>query len=225
MILKSFCSSPARSVLFTLAGIFLGLSPVISVSAQVPTRLDRQLSRLDLGVSGTDTITEGVSGTNYLGETVTDNPGSTLGALVQVRYTKSSYVGFEGTYSYARFNQNYTITDFPTSPFDVQANASEYTLGYVAHLPRVFGFQTFAGGGAGSIAFRPTSSGGLGVPARARFGYYYDLGAEDELTPHFGIRVQFRQIHYKAPDFGQNYLTINKQTVTTEPAVGFYLRF
>jgi hypothetical protein len=224
-MLKRFCSPLYRSVSLAISGLLLGLVPAISASAQVPTRLDRQLSRLDLAVSGTDTFTKGVSGTNYLGEAVTDNPGSTLGALVQVRYTKSPLVGFEGTYSYARFTQDYTITDFPQSPFGVQANASEYSLGYVAHLPSLFGFRTFAGGGAGSIAFRPTTSGGLGLPSRARAAYYYDLGAEDELTPHFGVRVQFRQLFYKAPDFGANYLTINKQTITSEPTVGLYLKF
>jgi hypothetical protein len=56
--------------------------------------------------------------------------------------------------------------------------------------------------------------------------YYYDGGLEDSLfTPHFGVRLQFRQVFFKAPDFGQNYLTIQQHTSTIEPGIGFYLKF
>jgi hypothetical protein len=39
------------------------------------------------------------------------------------------------------------------------------------------------------------------------------------------VRVAFRQLIYLAPDFGQNYLTIGRRAVTTEPTFGFFLRF
>jgi hypothetical protein len=37
--------------------------------------------------------------------------------------------------------------------------------------------------------------------------------------------VGFRQLIYLAPDFQQNYLTITRRTVTSEPTIGFFLRF
>jgi hypothetical protein len=43
--------------------------------------------------------------------------------------------------------------------------------------------------------------------------------------PHFGIRGQFRQIISLAPDYGQNYLTIKQRTITSEPAIGVFLKF
>jgi hypothetical protein len=55
--------------------------------------------------------------------------------------------------------------------------------------------------------------------------YYYSLGVDDAISPHFGFRAQFRQAFFLAPDFGQNYLTILHHTSTIEPGVGFYLRF
>jgi hypothetical protein len=56
--------------------------------------------------------------------------------------------------------------------------------------------------------------------------YYYAVGAEKSvLSPHFGLRVQLRQTFFKAPDFGQNYLTIQQHTWTFEPGAGFYLKF
>ena len=77
---------------------------------------------------------------------MTDVPGNTLGALVQIGYTVKPYVGFQFNYGYARFTQKYTFGDNPV--LGVQANASEYTLGYVAHLPfTTFGLKPFVGGG------------------------------------------------------------------------------
>ena len=52
------------------------------------------------------------------------------------------------------------------------------------------------------------------------------IGAETTvLSPHFGIRAQYRQLFFKAPDFLTNYLTIQQHTTTYEPGVGFFLRF
>jgi hypothetical protein len=192
----------------------------VSTSFGQTTRLDRQLERLDVGVGGSAVFTKGVSGTNYLSEPVDLSASTTLGALVQVRYTKSPLVGLEFNYTYARFTENFTV-----APNGVQTNASEYTVGYLAHLPTVFGVQPFASVGAGSTAFKPTPMGGQGLPERARASYYYDFGVDDQLTRYIGVRAQFRQVFYKAPDFGQNYLTINQQTFTSEPTVGFYIKF
>lgn len=214
-MLKSFRSLRVQA---GLAGL-LALFAMHTASAQV-TRLDRQLSRIDVAASGFASITKGVSGANYLGTPVSLDASTTVGALVQVRYTKSPLIGFEGTYSYSRFTENYSVP-----PNGTQTNASEYTLGYVAHLPSLLGVQPFASGGAGSIAFRPTPLGGQGLPSQARAVYYYDLGVDDQFLPHFGFRAQFRQLFYKAPDYGQNYLTINKQTITSEPSIGVYIKF
>jgi hypothetical protein len=42
---------------------------------------------------------------------------------------------------------------------------------------------------------------------------------------HFGVRVGFRQLVYLTPDFLQNYLTIIRHVRTSEPTIGFYVRF
>ena len=55
--------------------------------------------------------------------------------------------------------------------------------------------------------------------------YFYEAGAEAPFNEHFGARVQFRQLFFIAPDFGQNYLTNVQHTSTIEPAFGFYLHF
>ena len=186
------------------------------------TALDKQLSRIDLAVTGVGQFTGGVSGTNYLNKPLTQKASSTLGALITIRYIKSPFIGFEGNYGYARYTENFSAYVIGGS----QTKATEYTLGYVAHTPTFFGLQPFVSAGAGSLVFRPTPGGGQGLPEQARMAYYYSAGAENTVfSSHFGIRAQVRQIFFKAPDLGQNYLTINKRTSTFEPGIGIFLRF
>ena len=193
--------------------------------------LNKQLSRIDFAVSGIGSFTKGVTGTNYQGVTLTQDGSNTLGALVTLRYTKSPYLGLEFNYSYARYTQNFSNTtnaQVPTQYFTggVQTNASEYSVGYVVHPRREF-FTTkpFIAGGAGSTAFRPTPGGGQGLKSQARMTYFYAVGVEKDVTEHFAVRAQVRQTFFKAPDFGQNYLTIQQHTWTFEPGFGFVLHF
>ena len=140
---------------------------------------------------GTGEFTNSVTGTNYLGVKLTQQPSNTLGALVTVRYIKSPLVGFEFNYGYARYTQNYS--NYING--GAQTNANEYTVGYVAHTPKILGIGTFVSGGAGSMSFKGTPGGGQGLPTQARAAYYYAAGFEDSiLSPHFGIRAQFRQV-------------------------------
>ena len=224
-MLKLFGSSCARQVLLT-AGAFLVSS---NAFGQV-TFAARQLDRLDVAVSGSAVFTKSVAGTNLNAFPVSLDASTTVGALVQVRYTKSPLLGAEFNYSYARFTENFGGTPFgpdasTSTPFGVQTNMSEYTVGYVAHLPSFLGVQPFASVGGGAAAFKPTPMGGQSLPERARAAYYYDIGVEDQFSRHFGARAQFRQLFYKVPDFGQNYLTINQQTFTSEPSIGFFIKF
>jgi hypothetical protein len=214
------------SLFFCLFAIFSATIAKAQATSGNPT-LDRHLSRLDLAVSGIGSFTKDVSGTNYLGAKLDQNAGSTLGALITIRYTRSPYVGGEFNYTYARYTQNLSNIPPPTYiPGGVQNNASEYSLGYVMHPNREFlGAKPFIALGAGSTAFRPTPLGGESLHSQARATYYYAVGLEKQLTPHFGLRAQFRQAFFKAPDFGQNFLTIQQQTWTIEPGFGFVIHF
>jgi Outer membrane protein beta-barrel domain len=202
--------------------------------SQHPT-LDRQLDRVDLAISGVGLLNRSSSGTaivEAVPTTVTLSQSNTVGVLVTLRYTKSPFLGLEFNYGHARYDDNFSpfgILPPPGQPAlstGVQQNTSEYTAGYVAHIRPVFGVKPFASVGLGTLAFRPTPGGGEGLINQARAAYYYSVGAEQTvLSPHFGIRVQVRQVFFKAPDFEQNYLTIQQRTSTFEPGVGFFVHF
>jgi Outer membrane protein beta-barrel domain len=221
--------SCARSVLFCLLVASAGSTAKAQVS-QNPA-LDKQLSRLDLGVSAVGILNSDSSGTavvEAVPTTVSLHPGNTVGALVTVRYTVKPLIGFEFNYGYARYTDTFTPLGIlnPPSSGGVQQNAAEYTFGYVAHAPKkYYGINPFIAVGAGTTDFRPTPGGGLGYLPQARATYYYSIGAEALVSTHFGVRAQFREAFFKAPDFETNYLTIQQHTTTLEPGFGFFLRF
>ena len=218
-----------RSVLFCLLLTASGSIAKAQTTSQNPA-LDRQLSRIDLSVVALGIFNKDSNGTATVNgkpnTPVNLSPGNTAGALLTLRYVVSPFIGFEGNYGYARYTD--TFTPFGAQPNGgVQQNASEYTLGYVIHARKqYFGLTPFASGGLGTMVFRPTPGGGLALPEQARAVYYGSVGVETTvLSPHFGIRAQYRQIFFKAPDFETNYLTIQQHTTTYEPGFGFFLRF
>jgi hypothetical protein len=215
--------STVRTVLFCLLAALAGSTGKAQAQAKTETSLDRVLSRFDLGVNGTGQFTKDVSGTNYLGQTVAHNTSNTFGALVELRYTKSPWIGAQLNYSYARYTQNFSQYIIGGA----QTNASEYSLGYVAHPPHPFyGLQPFFGVGGGATVFHPTAGGGQGLPQQGAATLYYALGVERSVfSPHFGVRAQFRQTFFLAPDFYQNYLTTQQRSWTLQPGFGFYLHY
>jgi hypothetical protein len=228
----SIVSRPLRVWSLVLCLFATAAAPIALAQATSSNpELNKHLSRIDFAASGIGAFTKSVSGTNYQGVTLTQNGSNTFGALVTLRYTKSPYIGGEFNYSYARYTQNFTNTtnaQVPNQYFTggVQSNASEYSFGYVAHPPHeLFTTKPFIAGGIGTTAFRPTPGGGQGLKAQARMTYYYAVGIEKDLSEHFGVRAQVRQTFFKAPDFGQNYLTILQHTWTFEPGFGFVAHF
>jgi hypothetical protein len=227
-----------RSGCSMLLTLFLGLaaSRAQAQAQSQETALDRQLAHVTLGVMGSGMITGSSSGTLSDGTLQTLSTSNTVGLLANLSYVHSPLVGLEFNYSYARYTENFShFTVPPTSncssiscagPAGVQTRSNEYTFGYVAHFPTIVGVIPFAAVGLGSTGFTPTAGGGQGLKAQARATYYYTAGVEQSLlSKHFGLRAEFRQVFFKAPDFGQNYLTIQAHTTTYEPSAGFFLRF
>ncbi len=216
-----------RKARFAVAAVLaFSLATATRSHAQV-TRTDKILAKVDLGISGEGIFNRSVSGpvtatfSSNTGQTISDAPSNTLGALVTLRYIQSPYKGIEFNYGYARYTENYSNIG------GVQTQANEFTLGYIATPDHTFfGFKPFVSGGLGATEFKPTPRGGQGLLKQAATTYYYSAGLQQQfLSEHFGLRASFRQTFFLEPDFYQNYLTINKHTSSIEPTIGFYLRF
>lgn len=238
--LRRLTTAGALLTLAAFAAVAAAQSDTQAGTSSVPlTPLEKQLSRVDFSISGMGDFTKNTTGPNELnGLALKDAPGSTLGALATIRYTRSPYLGFEFNYTYSRFVQNFSGTNVEppargstsntTAPYvlGIQATISEFSGGYVAHTPKILGIGTFVAVGAGSTEFRPTIGGGQSFLTQARATYYYNVGAETPIAnSHFGARLSFRQAFYLAPDFQTNYLRTHQRTFTTEPTFGFFVHF
>jgi hypothetical protein len=234
--------------LCTFGALLLSLAAVPrSASAQAviaPSPFEVFLSHFDLGVSGSGEFTNNTSAPNYLKQQVALSPSTTVGVLVELRYTVSPRIGVQFNYDNVRYTDNYTITNTTSSSLGalplvlgVQTKATEYSLGYFGHFGHFGVLRPFVGGGGGVLGFRPTSGGGDGLPGLSRGAAYYNVGADITLVEasnadtgarfadRIGARVQFRQVFFGAPDFNTNYLANGARSSTIEPSVGFYLRF
>jgi hypothetical protein len=193
------------------------------------------VNRIDLSVVAAGELSTTVSGVEQRDQNITHTvltikPSTTVGELATLRYIAKPLVGFEFNFGNIRYTQDYTFLPPPSQTIltgGVQSGMRELTLGYVAHFhPLLYGITPYAGVGGGTVYFHPTPGGGQGLPFQYRAGYYYNLGVEGNFPQsNFGMRLGFRQIIYLAPDFQQNYLTITRRTRTSEPIVGFFLRF
>lgn len=198
------------------------------------TKLQQQLSKIDLGIHAVGEFSSTASGpvtipSNNAGQVVSLSPSNTVGALVTIRYVAKPYMGAEFNGGYARYTEDLggSVLQFSPPFTAIQTQVDEFTLGYLINPPyTILGVRPFASAGVGGLRFAPTRGGGEGAPPQGRVALYYNVGVQkDVIKDVFGVRAGFRQLFYTAPDFFQNYLTINKRASTSEPMIGFYVRF
>ena len=214
--------------LFLVANLLATFGSARAQQIQPETKFQKQLDRVDLGVSAAGLFNSTVTGivdpkgtAANIGTSVTDVPSNTVGELVTIRYIARPKFGLELNFLNARYTENFSY-----APYGVQTGAREFTLGYVVTPKQtILGLHPLLSAGFGATEFKPTAHGGEGLPVQARATCYYSLGVQYDVSPHFGLRAGFRQAFYLAPDFGQNYLTILQHTTSYEPTAGFSLRF
>jgi hypothetical protein len=180
----------------------------------------KALKNDDIGVTGLFEFTQTVSGNG-----VTDTPSKAAGGEAVFRHSFHWWLGYEGAYSYTRYHEDYSGTSFPEQLFGVQHNQHEFSGSYYVHGPTVL-IQPFALAGVSAVLFSPTLNGGQNVPYQWRPGVNFGVGANlPLLSSHLGLRVEYRGVYYKTPDFGESYLTTNAMRLTSEPMAGAYIRF
>jgi opacity protein-like surface antigen len=166
------------------------------------------------------------------GNGTVQSPSNAAGGLIEVRHIKHPWLGYEGTYSFNRANQTYSLNTIPTAcpvggcgitAASVSANAHQVTGDWVASL-KVANFRPFALAGGGLLFDAPTS-GQTGTSSTTKPVFVYGGGLDWGLLPHLGLRFQYRGNLYKAPDLTTLFTSASKFTHTSEPILGAYFRF
>ena len=154
---------------------------------------------------------------NYTPNNVVERTHDTVGALFTVRDHPFAFAGLEFNYAFNDFNATYQASTY-VAPTKIVSH--EATAAYLIH-PHFRKLQPFIGIGGGYTDFVPTSGqnqwrgtglleAGLDIPTS---------------NPHFGFRIQGRELVYRAPNFYQPQLATKQWVSTEEPSVGVYLRY
>lgn len=156
------------------------------------------------------------------GNGIKNTTGNSLGLRGAFRHSYHWWLGYEVSYGYTRFTEYYT-----GQPFSVQHNLHDINGSYLVKAPvGILGFDPYALAGVSLLDFSPTLNGGQRAPWQVRGAFSYGLGVEHALlVPNFGVRVEYRGLLYKAPDFGEARYRTGSFRNTAEPSIGLYLRF
>ncbi|HUY81645.1 MAG TPA: hypothetical protein VMU92_07970 [Acidobacteriaceae bacterium] len=156
------------------------------------------------------------------GNGITLKASKAAGAQAAFRHSYHWWLGFEGSYNYTRFTEYYS-----SRPFPIQHNVHELAADYLVTTPTsLFGFKPYAMVGASAVVFSPSLNGGQNVAWQGRPGMNFGVGFEHPLlTPYFGVKIGYRGVYYKAPDFNVTTLKTGAWRLTSEPLAGVYFHF
>ena len=180
-----------------------------------------QESRQDISVSGF-----GLIGPTVHGNAITLQPSITTGVLLSYRYLLTPRSGLEANYSFAQNTNYFTINGAEHQA--VHSRQQELTVAYV--YSRTYKrYNPFVEAGVGGVQFTPILEGStqLDVKTNTGVGGLFGGGLAYEVSPSFDVRIQYRGLFVKAPDYklpGDIFRT-NRYEVVSMPAIGIAYHF
>lgn len=183
-----------------------------------------QENRFDVSLGATAVFSKKSKGNGT--ELVPTDSGAFL-ATARMRFTSRSSLAL----NFAR-TKNSQIYD--TSPFTyrVPVTISEFSGAYVFSFMQSERLEPFVFGGAAGLSFYANSSYAdnssqllLGETRQTQPALLYGAGADYRVWHRVAVRLQYRGLFYKAPDFrGPNFFT-GARGHLAEPGVGVVLKF
>lgn len=155
------------------------------------------------------------------GNGITDTPTVSVGGQAAFRHTYHWWLGYEGSYNYTRYAERYSVL-----PYTVQHNTHEFAGSYLVSVPGALGVHPFVFGGLSALVFSPSLNGGQNTSWQGELAENFGGGINIALlSSHFGLRLQYRGVYHKTPDFNQARLNTGTSRLTSEPTAGVYFRF
>jgi opacity protein-like surface antigen len=181
-------------------------------------------AQTDISASVYGTLNNSTSGNG----TIQSSPDSG-GGMIGVRHIFNPLVGLEFNFSLNPSKQSLapdtSSCGFRCSnqPITVTATASEFTANYVVSAK--FGnLRPFALAGLGFV-FTDSTGTEIGLNSLSRPVWVGGGGADWNLAPRVGLRVQYRVSVYKAPDVDRGYSPTGDYVYAQQPMIGAFFRF
>jgi opacity protein-like surface antigen len=179
--------------------------------------------RFDLSLSGAAVISK-----QSTGHGIVLDPTNSGTPLVAFRYRFSPKHSVVVNYSGTHDSQIYTLG---AHVYRVQSTVSEFSAAYVFNPIQIGKFEPFLMAGAGSLSFNPgdTFIDTFQVPIASvkqdELMYLYGGGVDYRVRPHIAVRLQYRGLVYKEPNFKNPTLFTGALGQMAEPTIGIVFRF
>jgi hypothetical protein len=186
----------------------------------------QEQTRIDFSVSGAGVFSKTVS--SYNGR-VSDNPTNSLAFLVSFRFHMKSKHALEFNIGHTRNSQMFSV---PPDTFRVMSAITEISGAYVFSPISKGKFQWFLLAGGGGLRFSPgntyvdTFTASFGAAQQTSLALLYGGGVDYRLWRRLALRLQYRGLLYKNPDFDLPGLFFTgAKGHMAEPALGIVLNF
>jgi opacity protein-like surface antigen len=196
-------------------------------AAQEKAHVDvEQTSRVDIAASGAAAFSKTVTSANG---TVTDTPTKSAEIFGTVRYHFNRLNALEVNLGHVRNSQLFSIAP---DTYRIIADIYEYTGDYVLTPFSGKRLQPFLFAGAGALRFSPGNTyidsfqSSFGERTQTSLAFLYGGGTDYRLGNHLALRLQYRGLVYKNPDFGvSNRFFTGAKGHMAEPAIGLVVKF
>jgi hypothetical protein len=181
-------------------------------------------AQTDISFSGLGTISNSTTGNG----THQSSP-DTGGGMVGLRHIVNPLLGFEANLAVNGSNQSLATvagecgTRCNNPAASIHASQFEFTVDYVASA-KLGKLRPFALAGAGFVYTNPSGTE-IGLNSLSRGVFVGGGGADWGLTPHLGLRLQYRANFYKAPDVYRGFSPTGQFIFGQEPMAGVFFRF
>jgi outer membrane immunogenic protein len=159
---------------------------------------------------------------------VTLKPTSSGVFLASFRYRFNHAHGIQVNLGHTSNSQVYSI---PPDTFRVKVGITEFSGAYVFSPFHARRIDPFVFGGGGVLRFNPGNQyidgflSPFGATSQRALAVLYGGGADYRLWKALALRVQYRGLIYKAPDFRQTRLFTGAMGHMAEPSAGIVIKF
>ncbi len=163
-----------------------------------------------------------------------------FGDVVTLKPTSSGVGLFSARFRFSprhavAFNVGHTsnaqVYQIPPDTFRVQAGITDYSFTYSFSFFQTRRMEPFLFAGAGAVRFSPDKTYVDGFPAdfgasdQSKLAFPYGAAVDYRVWKALAVRLQYRGLVFKAPDFGRSALVTRDTGHMAEPSVGIVLKF
>lgn len=181
---------------------------------------------IDVALSGAGVFSKSTSSAT---SNISSNPTKSAAVLGSIRYHFNERHAIELDLGHTNNSQIFTV---PPDTYRLKTGVFEYTAAYVFSPVASGRWTPFLVAGVGGLRFSvdktyiDTIETQLGTARQARLAFLYGAGTDYRVWGHLNLRLQYRGLIFRAPDFGvpSRFYTGAKGHMA-EPAVGVVVKF